>query len=56
MKYIALIVGLFVADRVLLWLFPSSDAVCTYATVGAALVAIFAFIAGEVKSSRTAVE
>ena len=43
MKYAALVLGLLLLDRVLLVLFPFSDAVCTYATLGAALVAIWIF-------------
>lgn len=56
MKYFAVIIGLLTVDRVLLGLFPYSDAVCHYATLGAALVAICVFVMGEVKSSRTAIE
>ena len=56
MKYTALIVGLIVMDRVLLALFPFSDEVCKYVTLGAALVAVCALVMSEVKSSRTLVE
>ncbi len=56
MKYAAFILALFVAHRVIVSLFPFSDEVFRYATIGAALVAVCVFVMSEVKNSRTIVE
>jgi hypothetical protein len=56
MKYAAAMFCLFLADRVLLKLFPFSEEACRYTTLGLAMVGVALLIANEIKVSRTAIE